>query len=128
MQKKDEPIENSPKTNRDEPTDIRSSLEKLSCNKFYFSRAEPTFPCFFTDNDLFNLSLSSRILYSAAQPELTRSAPQKLLTYVILGEQDKANAMIKANPKWLLIQSKAVDYSGRTIIATPFQAAIGAGH
>ncbi len=34
--------------------------------------------------------------------------------------------MIQANPKLLLVKSQTKDYSGRTIIATPFQAALGA--
>lgn len=75
-----------------------------------------------------SLSLSSRTLYAVAKPELKRRAvTHKLLKHVLLGEQTEACAMIKANPKLLLIKAEAKDYSGRTIIATPFQAAIGAG-
>ncbi len=51
----------------------------------------------------------------------------KLLHYVVRGDEDRAKAMIEANPELLLYKSKAEDYSGRTIIGTPFQAAIGAG-
>lgn len=82
---------------------------------------------FFTEKDLSTLSLTSTKLNAVASPELTQRAAKQLLTYVLMGEQYKAVVMIKANPSLLMIRSKAVDYSGRTIIGTAFQAALGAG-
>lgn len=84
-------------------------------------------PSFFTNKDLANLSLTSKTLHSVVFSELNQRAAQQLLAHVVKGEKDKALAMIKQNPGLLLIKSKAVDYSGRTIIGTAFQAAIGVG-
>ncbi|MDP1614298.1 MAG: hypothetical protein Q8L68_00720, partial [Methylococcales bacterium] len=81
-------------------------------------------PGFFTHSDLSALALTSKTLKLVVSPELNMRAAEKLLTHVVLGEQTEAEAMIKANPNLLLIQSIAIDYSGRTIIATPFQAAL----
>lgn len=52
---------------------------------------------------------------------------QKLLECVLLGKEMEALAIMKISPELLLIKSKVIDYSGRIIIATPFQAAIGNG-
>lgn len=87
-------------------------------------------PSFFTNDDLFKLSLTSKSLGSIASPELEKRLEplaQKLLSHVVLGQEAEARAMIEKNPKLLLIKSEAKDYQGRTIIATPFQAALGAG-
>jgi len=84
-------------------------------------------PAFFSNKDLAKLSQTSKAMNKVVSGELNQHAAQKLLTHVVLGQQDKAEAMIKANPKLLSIKTSAIDYSGRTIIATAFQAAIGAG-
>jgi len=111
---------------------------KKEQNTYNLSQAESVFeilkifedgfkPGFFTNQDLYNLSQTSKTMHKVVSGELNQRAAQKLLTHVVLGEQDKAEAMIKANNKLLYIKTSAKDYSGRTIIATPFQAAIGAG-
>mgnify|MGYP006921733590 CR=1 FL=1 len=82
---------------------------------------------FFTNQDVANLRLTSKTLDSVIYSELNQRAAQKLLTHVVKGEQDKAQAMIEKKPELLLIRTQAVDYSGRTIIGTAFQAALGAG-
>lgn len=79
---------------------------------------------FFSGKDLTNLLETSKKLNGAATHELEQRA---LLRHIVLGEQEPAEALIQAHPKWLSSQSIAQDYSGRTIVATPFQAAIGAG-
>lgn len=87
-------------------------------------------PAFFSNKDLATLSQTSKAMKKLVSEELDKriaKIAKKLLTHVVLGEQDKAEAMIKANPKLLSIKTSAIDYSGRTIIATAFQAAIGAG-
>ena len=82
---------------------------------------------FFTTGALANLSVTSKTLDSMVFSELEQREAQKLVTHVVRGKQDEAEAMIKTNPWLLLIKSKAVDYSGRTIVGTAFQFAIGAG-
>lgn len=57
---------------------------------------------------------------------LDNSFATKVLEHAIKGNQDEAEKLIKFNPACLLVRTQAVDYSGRTIIATPFQAALGA--
>lgn len=84
-------------------------------------------PHFFRNQDLGNLSLTSKIFKGAVSRELNKRAARALSTYVVLGNQDKAQAMIENNPQLILIKSKAVDYIGRIIEGSPFQAAIGAG-
>ncbi|WP_131784058.1 hypothetical protein [Legionella gresilensis] len=71
--------------------------------------------------------MTSKAINFVAVPELEKRAAQKLLTHVVLGEFDKAEIMIKTKPQLLLIKSTAIDFSGRTILGTAFQAAIGAG-
>lgn len=83
---------------------------------------------FFTNNDLRALSLTSRTIGTVASAELRqRKLAHALLTYVVLGEQEQAKALIEEKPELLFCYSQTVDYSGRTIIGTAFQAAIGAG-
>jgi hypothetical protein len=84
---------------------------------------------FFTNDDWYKLSLTSKSLWVISSPELEerlKPIAQKLLSHVVLGQEAVARAMIEKNPKLLLIKSEAKDYQGRTIIATPFQAALGA--
>ncbi|PWY55050.1 hypothetical protein DGG96_13955 [Legionella qingyii] len=117
-------------SNKDYVDDIES-INELSVAEQVFARlqiySEGFKPAFFTEKDLSTLSLTSKTLNEVASAELTQRAAKQLLTYVLMGEQNKAEVMIKANPSLLLIQSKAVDYSGRTIIGTAFRAALGAG-
>jgi hypothetical protein len=42
------------------------------------------------------------------------------------GEEEESEAIIKACPELLYYGAEVIDYSGRTIIATAFQAALGA--
>ncbi|WP_131795872.1 hypothetical protein [Fluoribacter gormanii] len=110
-----------------ENTAILSSAEHVfDTLKIYSEGFKSTF---FTNKDLANLCLTSKTLNSIASPELNRRMfqAQILLAYVVLGEQENAQSLIEENPQLLLIRTKAIDYSKRTIIATPFQAAIGAG-
>lgn len=79
---------------------------------------------FFNDKELHGLFGTSKQFNAAATEELYR---RSLLKHIVLGEQKEAEALIKSHPKWLLSKSQAQDYSGKRIIATPFQAAIGAG-
>jgi hypothetical protein len=78
---------------------------------------------FLSTQDKARLSSSCSSLYGFFKEELTA---EKLLRHVVRGEQDQAQAMIAANPSLLLVRIKTNDYSGRTIKATPFQAALGA--
>lgn len=109
----------------DDVTDELSLAEQLFTSLQIYS--EGFKPSFFTDKDLANLSLISKTLDSVVFSELNQRAAQKLVAHVVLGEQDEAQAMIEKNPELLLIRSEAVDYSGRTIIGTAFQAALGSG-
>ncbi len=51
---------------------------------------------------------------------------ERLLTFVVQGKQDEAEAMISANPNLLLKEGEVIDYSGRTIEGSAFQMALGA--
>ncbi|HAU1150629.1 TPA: hypothetical protein JBI12_01530 [Legionella pneumophila] len=110
---------------RDDVTDELSLAEQVFTRLQIYS--EGFKPSFFINKDLANLSLTSKTLNGVVCSELNQRAAQKLLTHVVKGEQDKAQALIEKNPGLLLIKSKAVDYSGRTIVGTAFQAAIGSG-
>lgn len=81
---------------------------------------------FFSNQSLAALSNTCRDFHAALAPELTKRAAPVVMQHVVYGEQEQAEAMIKANPRLLLIQTQAIDYSGRTIIGTAFQAALGA--
>ena len=98
----------------------------MSRSKMEQAMAAPYFTNlgFFNANELSKLSRTSRTLEVAATEEFYRSF---LLKYIVLGQQYKAEALIRANPECLLRTFQATDYSGRTIIASPFKAAIGAG-
>lgn len=82
---------------------------------------------FFSNQALRALAQTSQSYHQLASEELRQRAAKTLLTHILKGEQNEAKVMIKTNPHLLTIRSSATDYSGRTIIATPFQAAIGAG-
>ncbi|HFD2380890.1 TPA: hypothetical protein ACT96X_001406 [Legionella pneumophila] len=110
----------------DDGTDEPSLSEQVFTKLQIYS--EGFKPSFFTDKDLAYLSLTSKTLNSVVFSELNqRKKAQKLVAHVVLGKQDEAQAMIEKNPELLLISSETVDYSGRTIIGTAFQAALGAG-
>ncbi len=109
----------------DDVTDELSLAEQVFTKLQIYS--EGFKPSFFTNKDLANLSLTSKTLGSVVFSELNQREAQKLVTHVVQGEQDKAQAMIEKNPELLLIRSEAKDYSGRTIIGAAFPAALGAG-
>ncbi len=48
------------------------------------------------------------------------------MQHVVYGEEEQAEALIKKCPELLLYKATVFDYSGRKIIATAFQAALGA--
>lgn len=100
---------------------------EYSLNTVATTGISPVTASFLTDGGLFNLLITTKTQGLFAKSSLDQRAAQKLLGHVVLGEEAKARDMIAANPGLLLITSKAVDYSGRTVIATPFQAALGAG-
>lgn len=81
---------------------------------------------FFPNNELRALSKTCRVLNAEVRPELTKRAAAEVMKYVVYGEQVKAKYMIEANPRLLLAKTQYIDYSGRTIFGTPFQAALGA--
>jgi hypothetical protein len=78
---------------------------------------------FFLNKSLAALSMTCKYVREPSSFEL---ASRKLMQHVVFGEQFQANIMIKANPRLLLKKNQARDYSGRMIIGTPFQAALGA--
>lgn len=100
-----------------------SLIETLSTTHNFFSKTGFFSLNFFDNKDLGHLASASRTFY----PVVKEAQEQRLLSHVIQGRQLAAQAIIEVNPSLLLVKSKAVDYSGRTIIATPFQAALGAG-
>ncbi|STX55730.1 Uncharacterised protein [Legionella beliardensis] len=108
-----------------------NTTDELALAEQVFSKlqiySEEFNPLFFTNEDLANLSLTSKTLNGVVSSELNQREAQKLLTHVVKGEQDKAKAMIEKKPELLLIRTQTVDYSGRKIIGTAFQAAIGSG-
>jgi len=78
---------------------------------------------FFSNQGLAALANTCGDMHAELASTLTQ---RKLVQHVVHGEQNEAEVMIKANPRLLLIQTHAIDYSGRRIIGTPFQAALGA--
>ncbi|STX28615.1 SidC homolog [Legionella beliardensis] len=116
---------NIPLSENDSTIKDLSRLEEVfSILQIYSEGFNPTF---FKKEDLLSLSLTSKTLYSTVAPELLQREAQKLLAHVVLGEQDEAQRMLEKNPELLLIRQETLDYSGRTIIGTAFQAALGAG-
>jgi hypothetical protein len=103
-----------------------SPLEKALPIPYFFSQKGSS-SSLLNNDELSKLSRISTAGYRATKQVLQQRGAQKLLTHVVLGEEAKAQEMLEASPSLLLIPSRAVDYSGRTIIAKPFQAAIGAG-
>lgn len=85
------------------------------------------FNFFLNHSELAALARTCRGNHNAHQPDLNLAASKKLLQHVVLGEEKKAENLIAANPSLLLIESEAEDHSGRIIVGTAFQAALGAG-
>lgn len=80
---------------------------------------------YLSKEDLWNLSQASKVMFFSCQPLLEKQAAKILLSHVVKGEEAEALEMIDANPRLLLILSKATDYSGRSYQGlTPFQAAL----
>ncbi len=121
----DEFISNEEHCSSNEVTHEPSFAEEVFMQLSIYS--EGFNPNFFTNKDLANLSLSSIPLHSTVVSELQQRAARKLLTHVVKGEPDEAQVMIEKNPQLLLMRTQAIDYSGRTITGTAFQAALGAG-
>ncbi|MFI4917944.1 MAG: hypothetical protein ACHP65_00145 [Legionellales bacterium] len=120
MQSRDNPIQSgAAMASGAEPP--RLLIETTLATPLLFSGVSPSF---FTTKDLYNLSLTSKTFRQLASDNL---ACARLLKHVILGDEGYAQDMIEANPTLLFMKTSAQDYSGRTIIATPFQGAIGAG-
>lgn len=80
---------------------------------------------FFATPTLSTLARTSTAMWEIFIDEL--STREKLLTFVILGKQSEAEALIKKKPNLLLSEAKATDYSGTTFITTPFRAALSCG-
>lgn len=81
---------------------------------------------FFSDKDLFQLSLVSKRYYQLVQRELEKRAMNKLITYIVCGEENAAKRMLKNAPGRLLLKGAGVALHGREIVATPLQAALAA--
>ena len=75
------------------------------------------------ESDLARLSQTSQTMFKTCEPMLKA---KKLLKHVVLGEQSEAEQMIRKNPGLLFIRAETIDFSGRMIQATAFQAALGA--
>ncbi len=105
-------------------SDVFSSIEEEAL--YQISLVDEGQHLRFFKNSLFSLSRTSMYLRAAVSLEIKARAV-KLVQHVVLGEQDEAEALIQECPELLLYKAEVVDYSGRKIIATPFQAAIGAG-
>ncbi len=80
----------------------------------------------FSPAELASMSRVRKPWCTHAKTPLEKEAINRLISHVVKGEQEKAATMIAANPKLLLMKGEAVDYSGRIIQATPFQATLGA--
>lgn len=78
----------------------------------------------FSEQDLNSLSETSRDLSIATRRERRK---RSLICDVVCGRQDSVELTLEAMPTLLLIKNEGQDYSGRKIIGTPFQAALGAG-
>lgn len=109
-----EKIEKNLKDNKN--TLIHSIIKTGGLNS-YFAKT------YLSTQDKANLARTCSSLYNFFQ---RKQAAQKLMQHVVKGEEVAAKAMIANNPSLLLIKTKAVDYSGRTICGTVFQAALGA--
>ena len=72
------------------------------------------------------LAQSSSLLHKDTKTTLQKKELAKLLQHVIYGEQEEAEAMLKAHPALLLKKGTVTDYSGRKIQGTALQLALGA--
>ena len=80
----------------------------------------------FPTQELSRLACSHPFFHNPLKEELIEREAAKLLQHVLSGEIDKAELMINRNPSLLLQRVGAIDASKRTILATAFQAALGA--
>ena len=72
------------------------------------------------------LGIQNKLIYNFFKSELETIAAKQLLQYIVYGDEASAKKMLQANPSLLLVKSKVSDYSGRIIVGTAFQAALGA--
>jgi hypothetical protein len=86
------------------------------------SRVDGRYCLGFFDNE--SLSLLSHIssLDTTVHPEMAA----RLVQCVVFGEEAEAKKLVSACPNLLYYKAKVKDYSGRTIIGTALQAALGA--
>ena len=80
---------------------------------------------FFNTPSLSSLSHTSKSLHTTVSSEIKARAVQ-LVQYVVLGEEEKAKTLVSECPELLFYKAEVEDYSGRTIIGTAWQAALGA--
>ncbi|WP_133130035.1 hypothetical protein [Legionella yabuuchiae] len=110
------PKKGEEKMNEGASGDSLSLLEQLPTELIQGPLAQ-----YLSKKDLSNLSQASKVMFFSCQPLLAKI----LLFHVVKGEEAEALEMIDANPRLLLIPSKATDYSGRSYQGlTPFQAAL----
>ena len=76
--------------------------------------------------DKANISATSKNFHRFFDGELTKASAQEILTQIINRNFDTVKKMLESNPRLLTIRETVIDHSGRTITATPFQAALGA--
>jgi hypothetical protein len=69
---------------------------------------------FLGTRDLARLGAASRRFHGVFKPELKKAKLQKLLEYVVRGEQYKAEALLRTEPGLLIERSDVTDYSDRT--------------
>lgn len=80
-----------------------------------------------------NLSKSCKTLYGFFQPELEKLAAKKLAQHILWGEKHEACNFLAQKPQLLFMKTTAMDYalgfdgSRRIIVASPYQAILGAG-
>jgi hypothetical protein len=86
-------------------------LDVLNRNEFFGSTSKAL------------LAQTCKTQYDFFKPKLDIEC---LLQHVVRGEQEEAEQIIAADPTLLYYRFNTTDYSGRNIIATPFQAALGA--
>jgi hypothetical protein len=69
---------------------------------------------FLTTREKAALDGTSRQFHGIFKPELKKAKFQKLLEYVVRGEQDKAEAILRTEPGLLIERGDVTDYSDRT--------------
>ena len=76
---------------------------------------------YLTEKDKSTLALTSKTTQGLFQPHRLQMMLNKLLLQVMHGEQDKAEKILKCNPKLLEMTGEATDYSGRTFNCTAYE-------